>query len=156
MEVIIISAMTKNGRVIGRDNWLPWDIPEELAMFRRLTSGSTVIMGRKTYESIGRLMPKRQNIIVSLTLSSVEGADVCGSVEEAIDLGKKYGKDVFVIGGAQIYRLAIPLVDKMYISYIKKDYEGDTYFPSFDENDWKIERRENHDEFDFVVYSRKK
>ena len=154
MHVIIIAAMTKR-RVIGKNNTLPWNIPEELQHFRTATLNSTVIMGRKTYDSIGRLMPKRHNIIVSRSSLQIPGADVCASLNEAIKKAKAYNKTIFIIGGAQIFKEAIPIADKIYLSYIKKDYDGDTYFPEFDENKWIVEKKEDHQEFEFVVYVRK-
>ncbi len=147
--------MTKN-KIIGKNNWLPWEIPEELAMFRKLTSNSTVIMGRKTYDSVGRPLPKRNNIIISRTPrfedSRVEWAT---SMEQALEKAKKHEKNIFVIGGTQIYNMAIPLVDKMYLSFIKEDYEGDTYFPDWNEEEWEVEKKEDHEKFEFVVYKRK-
>ena len=141
----IIAAMTKEKHTIGKNNWLPWDIPDELQHFRKTTSGGTVIMGRKTYSSIGRLMPKRHNIIVTRQPGlKIEGADVCHSVPEAIALAKKDGKDIWIIGGAEIYREAIPLTEKMYLSYIQKEYEGDTYFPTWNKEEWDIETTEDH------------
>ena len=154
MDIILIAAMTKR-RVIGKNNALPWNIPEELQHFRTQTLDSTVIMGRKTYDSIGRLMPKRHNIIVSRSSPSIPGADVCSSLDEAIKKAKTYGKTIFIIGGAQIFKEALPIADKMYLSYMKRDYDGDTYFPEFDEREWKVEKREDHEEFEFVVYVRK-
>jgi len=147
--------MTKN-RVIGKDGKLPWDISEELNMFRSLTRESTVIMGRRTYDSIGHPLPKRNNIIISRSSPEIKGVVVCNSIEKAIETAKIYGKRIFVIGGSTIYKNTIPIVDKMYLSYIKKDYSGDTYFPEFNQDDWIVEKREDHEEFEFVIYARKK
>lgn len=152
--IIIIVAMTMKG-VIGRDNKLPWNIPEEMAHFRKLTQGSTVVMGRKTFESIGRPLPNRNNIIISRSELSIKGADVCHTVEEALNKAKSYNRDTFIIGGANIFEQTMPLADKMYISYIKKDYGGNIYFPAFDKSEWVIEKREDHPNFEFVVYRRK-
>ena len=150
---IIIAAMTKS-RVIGKNNALPWNIPEELQHFHTQTLNSTVIIGRKTYDSIGRLMPKRHNIIVSRSSPNIPGADVCSSLDEALKKAKTYNKTIFIIGGAQIFKAALPIADKMYLSVIKKDYDGDTYFPEFDESEWTIEKREDHEEFEFVIYTK--
>jgi len=152
--IILIAAMTKR-RVIGRNNALPWNIPEELQHFRTQTLNSTVIMGRKTYDSIGRLMPKRHNIIVSRSSPNIPGADVCSSLDEALKKAKTYNKTTFIIGGAQIFKEALPIADKMYLSFIKKEYDGDTFFPEFDESRWTIEKREEHQEFEFVVLRKK-
>lgn len=154
MDIIIIAAMTKN-RVIGKDGKLPWDIPEELNMFRSLTKDSTVMMGRRTYDSIGHPLPKRNNIIVSRSVSAIEGVDVYNNIKDAVTKAKSYGKVIFIIGGSTIYKETIPIADKMFLSYIKKDYDGDTYFPEFNEDDWAIEKKEDHEEFEFVIYKRK-
>src|SRR3989344_6029604 len=120
----IISAMTKEKRVIGKNNQLPWNIPEELAYFRKTTLGTTVIMGRKTYDSVGRPMPKRHNIVITRQKGLViSGVDVCNTLSEALELAKKDGNEIFVIGGAEIYAMALPYTNKMYLSFIKKEYE---------------------------------
>ncbi len=153
MSVNIIAALTED-RVIGIDNALPWRIPEDLKNFKRLTSGNTVVMGRKTFESIGKPLPDRNNIVISRSLNSVEGAVVCSSFEEALEKAKSFNVDVFIIGGASIYELALPLADKMFLSFVKGQYEGDTFFPVFDESDWIVDSREDYGEFELVVYSR--
>ncbi len=147
--------MTRIGKVIGKDNQLPWDIPEELAQFRRLTLNSTVIMGRRTYDSIGRPMPKRHNIVVSRHPRDDTRVEWATSVEEAVERAKEYDEDIFIIGGAEIYRQGIPFADMMYLSFINDEYEGDTYFPEWDESEWFVEKREDHEDFEFVVYRRK-
>ena len=152
--IAIIAAMTKQ-RVIGKDNQLPWHISEDLQNFKRLTVGNTVIMGRKTFASIGKPLPHRKNIVISGSLKAIAGVEVCASVQAGIEKAKSYGKDIFIIGGARIYEQTIPLADRMYISYVKKEYEGDTFFPKFDEREWVIERREDQAEFELVVYQRK-
>jgi len=159
MMVAIIAAMTKD-RVIGKKGRIPWNIPEDLEHFKNTTSGNTVIMGRKTFESLGKALPNRNNIVISTSMQPIDGkglgADVCASVKEALERAKSYGKDIFIIGGSQIYHEFLTIADKMYISYIKKDYEGDTYFPTFDESQWVIEKREDHPDFELVVYRRKR
>ncbi|HLC20143.1 MAG TPA: dihydrofolate reductase [Candidatus Nanoarchaeia archaeon] len=154
MQKIIIAAMTKNKHVIGKDNWLPWDIPEELKHFRTITQGSTVIMGRKTYDSIKRPMPNRHNIVVSRTVTTIPGVEVCPTLDIALKRAEEHKKTIFIIGGSQIFAEALSkgYVDKMYLSFVTKEYDGDTYFPEFNESDWTIEKREVHDEFEFVVY----
>ena len=146
--ISIIAAMDKN-RVIGEDNKIPWTIPNEMKTFKDLTSGNTIIMGRKTFESIGKPLPNRNNIVLSTTMAPVDGVTVCRSMN---DLPKDH---LFVIGGSQIYKQTIPLANKMYISYVKKEYKGDAFFPKFDETKWQIESREDHPEFELVVYVRK-
>ena len=153
--MIIIAAMTSGKRVIGKDGKLPWDIPEDLKNFRRLTANSTVIMGRKTFESIGRPLPKRDNIVVSSKMEQQEGVVVCKSVEEAVETAKGFGRETFVIGGSGIYKAFLPVADKMYLSFVKKEYDGDVCFPEFDESEWNIESEEDFGEFVFRVFVRK-
>ncbi len=151
----IIVAMDKN-RVIGKDNKLPWHISDDLKNFKKLTTGNTVIMGRKTFESIGRPLPNRNNVVISSSMPSTPGIDVCKTMEEGIIKAKSYGKDIFVIGGATVYEQAIPFTDKMYISYVKGEHEGDVFFPEFDEKEWHVERKEEYTEFELLIYVRKK
>lgn len=149
--------MTKD-RVIGRNNSLPWNIPEDMQNFKNLTSGKTVIMGRKTFESIPekfRPLPNRHNIIVSRNMSLQPGIDVCKSVHEAIEKAKSYGKETFIIGGSSIYEQTLPLADKMYLSLVKKKYEGDSYFPNFNKDGWIVESRKDFQEFELLTYVRK-
>lgn len=149
--MIIIAALTKK-RVIGKDNKLLWNLPEDMENFRKLTTGNTVIMGTRTFESIGKPLPNRNNIVVSFVPIEIEGADVCLSLEEAIAKAKSYGKEIFIIGGASVYKQALPLADKLYLSFVKKEYEGDAYFPEFDEKDWIVEKRKDFKDFEFVIY----
>lgn len=147
-----------NNRVIGKDNSLIWHIPEDLKNFKELTSNNTVIMGRKTWESIPekfRPLPNRNNIVISRNLSSIEGAEVCSSVANALEKAKSYEKEVFVIGGSSIYEQTLHLASKIYLSYIRKEYDGDTYFPRFNEDDWEITETKDFAEFKFVVYEKK-
>src|SRR3989338_139592 len=118
--ISIIAAMDRN-RVIGKDNALPWNIPEDLKNFKALTSGKSVIMGRKTFESLGRPLPKRQNIVVSRGMPPIEGVIVCSSLDEAFQAAAS--EEVFVIGGASIYAQALPYADRMYLSYVDKETE---------------------------------
>ena len=148
--------MTKN-RVIGKDNSLPWHIPEDLKNFKRLTEGNTVVMGRKTWQSIPekfRPLPNRNNIVISRNISAIKGAEVCSSLEKALEKAQSYGQEIFIIGGSSIYEQFLPLADKMYISYLKKEYSGDTYFPNFNKEDWEIAEKKDFTEFEFVVYKR--
>lgn len=151
--IILIAALTRH-RVIGKGNRMPWHISEEFKHFRKLTTGHTLIWGRKTFESVGRL-PKRNIVVVSRSLpADTEGVDVSRTLEEAIEKARSYGKDIFIAGGAEIYRQALPLADRLYLSYIKKDCEGDVYFPEFDLREWEVVREEDHPEFVFVEYRR--
>jgi len=150
----IIAAMAKN-RVIGCDNKLPWHIHEDLQNFKRLTSGNVVIMGRKTFESIGKALPNRVNIVISSSMPQKEGIIVCKTVEEALQKAESYDKEIFIIGGATVYQQTIPLADRMYLSYVKGDYHGDAFFPEFDESKWKIAEKTDFPEFELVVYVKK-
>ena len=153
--MIIIAAMARN-RVIGNNNAMPWHISEESRQARRLTMGNTLIMGRKTFESLGsRPLPGRTNIVISRTLPQTEGIHVCKTFEDAIRKARSCEKECFIFGGSEVYRQALPLADKMYLSYIKKDYDGDAYFPEFDQTEWETTKEEDHAEFVFVVYERK-
>jgi|TARA_Y100000310_G_C20645664_1_gene796390 dihydrofolate reductase len=155
MNIILICALTKN-RVIGKDNKLLWHIPEDLQNFKRLTLGNSVIMGKKTFESIGsKPFTGRNNIVLDFVKSEIPGATVCTSIPEALDKAREFGKEIFIGGGASIYKQFLPLADKMYLSYVKKEYEGDVYFPEFDESEWNVVKREDHEEFEFVEYERK-
>ena len=144
MTLSIITAMSQN-RVIGNKNRLPWHLPEDLKHFKRLTMGHPVIMGRKTYESIGRLLPKRQNVILTRDKTyRIEGATVIHSLEEALALFPA-DENVFVIGGADVYRQALPHVTYIYLTLIHKDVEGDAYFPEVDlEKDFDLEDEQTH------------
>lgn len=157
MSIIIICAMTKKGRVIGKGSRLPWDIPEEMERFRAFTKGQVVVMGRKTWESLpeGRKpLPGRINVVISSTLKQGKGFHVFPTLEEGIAKAKEFGKDVYIIGGSGIFREGIRLADKMYLSFVKKEYDGDVFFPEFDEREWRIAGKEDHREFEFVVYNR--
>lgn len=150
----IISGFPKN-RVIGKGPDLPWHIPEDLKHFKEITTGKTIIMGLVTYKSIGKALPNRNNIVMSFNKIDLEDADVATSVDEALEIAKSYEKEIFIIGGASIYKLFLPLADKMYISHIKEDYEGDVYFPEYNENDWLIKHEEDKGPFIFKIYKRK-
>jgi dihydrofolate reductase len=150
----LIAAMTKNG-VIGKGNELPWNIPDELKNFRRLTLDSTVIMGYRTFQSIGRPLPKRNNIILSPEALDIPGVDVCTSLDQAVSIAQAYGKKIFVIGGAYTYAQFLPIVDRLYISYIKQDYDGDVFFTTVDWSAWEPVQHIDYPEFEFVEYRRK-
>ena len=137
MSISIIVAMSRN-RVIGRENKLPWRLPEDLKHFKEITLGHPVIMGRKTFESIGKALPGRDNIVISRNERyRASGATVVGSLDEALALRKK--EDAFVIGGEKIFRLALPRAEKLYITLIEEEVDGDTFFPEIDwDKDFEI------------------
>lgn len=130
--IALIAAYSRN-RVIGRNGQIPWNIRNEKKRFKQLTTGNIVIMGRKTFEEIGRPLPDRTTIVLSGTGNF--DADCCmtaGSLEAALNLCR--GKDVYIAGGSEVYKAALPLAEKMYITEIDAVIEGDTYFPEFDES----------------------
>ncbi|MFH2203859.1 MAG: dihydrofolate reductase [Elusimicrobiota bacterium] len=157
MIVSIIVAMSEN-RVIGRDNRLPWHISEDLKRFKRITTGHAVIMGRKTYESIGQLLPNRTNIIMTRDRKyEREGAVVVHSFDEAIRRSK--GDEVFVIGGEEIYRRAIQRADRIYLTLIHDELIGDAYFPEFQPTDYTVTEQKRFAEplpHTFMVLTRKR
>nr|AIA16918.1 Dihydrofolate reductase [uncultured bacterium] len=165
MIVSLIAAASDNN-VIGKDNWMPWHLPAELAYFRDVTRGKPVIMGRKTLDAMGRPMPKRHNIVVSRQQDlQVEGVDTAHSVEEAIELTTKDAmEEIFVIGGEQIYSAFLPHADRIYLTRVHTNIEGgEAFFPEFDENEWSITKNERHEAdmenplaFTVLVYERKK
>lgn len=152
--IAIIAALTPS-RVIGQDNTLLWNIPEDMKNLKKLTTGNVLVMGRKTYESIGRPLPNRVNIVVSKTLKEVEGVITCPTLNEALEKAKTYGKDIFIFGGATIYAQCLSLVDTMFLSHVKKEYEGDAFFPEFDEEEWNVVETQEYDAFTYKVYKRK-
>lgn len=134
-------------RVIGRDGDLPWRYSEDLKHFKRTTMGHAILMGRKTYESIGRPLPGRRNLIVTRQSGfRAEGCEVLGSLETAIEAARTSDDCPFVIGGASIYELALPLATVLHLTEVQHDVEGDVYFPAIDESDWtESERRPSAD-----------
>ena len=144
--VSIIVAMDKN-RLIGGKNKLLWHIPGELKRFKEITTGHPIIMGRKTYESIGRVLPNRTNIVIthsaSLARSHLANLVVAKSLEEAIEQAKKSpgNEEIFIIGGGQIYEQALPLADRLYLTIVDGEYEGDTYFPDYSDFSKVIEEK---------------
>ncbi|MBZ5202619.1 dihydrofolate reductase [Planomicrobium chinense] len=130
----MISLMVAHdpNRVIGKDNQLPWHIPEDLAYFKKHTIGKGIVMGRNTYESIGRPLPKRRNIVVTRNPEyRADGIDVVHNLDEAIRLAKEQDEEVMVIGGEQIFRTILPQADRLYITLIKQEFDGDTFFPEY-------------------------
>ena len=129
--ISLVAAMAKN-RVIGKDNDMPWHLPADLAHFKKVTLGKPIIMGRKTYESIGRPLPGRQNVVISRNADyKVEGCDTVTSIEAAIELVKQHD-EVMIIGGGFLYSQVLPLANKLYLTFIDLDVDGDTQFPEFE------------------------
>lgn len=153
--VTIIAALTKN-HVIGKDGGLVWNIPSEMELFKQTTLGGTVIMGRKTFESFGGVgLFDRDNVVVSSTLTPRSDVEITANLDLAIETAKNLGGEVFVIGGAEIFSQAMPIADKMQLSWIKKEYDGDTYFPKIRFNEWQIESIKDFKEFTVVNYRRR-
>lgn len=133
----IIVAVARNG-VIGDKNTLLWHISEDLKHFKSLTSGHPVIMGRKTFESLGRPLPNRTNVVVSRQAAEIPGCTLVRSLDEALDLFPDPAEEIFVIGGAQIYAEALPRADRFYLTRVEHDYEGDTRFPEWNLGEWRL------------------
>jgi len=140
-RVAMIVAVAQNG-VIGRDNQLPWRLPGDLSRFKQITMGKPVIMGRATFDSIGKPLPGRDNIIVSRDINlKIEGAAVVSSPTAALDIARivaveKKLDEVIVMGGGQIYSALLPQADRLYLTQVLADVDGDAYFPQFDSNEW--------------------
>ncbi len=146
--------MARNG-VIGKNNTLPWRLPADLRYFRQLTTGHPIIMGRKNYEDIGKPLPGRTNIVVTRQGAyTAPGCIVVNSIEQAL-MAAAAADEVFVIGGADIYRQTLNAADRLYITEIDADIDGDTFFPEFDRSRWREVRRERHaaDELNPYPYS---
>lgn len=137
----LIAAVARNG-TIGRDNALPWRLPEDLRRFKALTTGHAIVMGRKTWESLGRPLPGRRHVVVSRDPDyRAEGITVVHSLAEALAVA---GDDAYVIGGAMLYEQALPFVDRMEMTEIDADFAGDARFPPFDRGQWREAARETH------------
>jgi dihydrofolate reductase len=155
----VIVAVAKNN-VIGINNTLPWHLPEDLKRFRALTTGHYIIMGRKTYESLGRLLPERTTVIVTRNKDyKLEGALIAHSLEEAVALCKS-DDEAFLIGGAELYLDGLKLANKLYITDVVLNVEGDAFFPELDLNKWQEISREMQTSaqglpFSYITYTRK-
>lgn len=135
MLVSMIAALARNG-VIGKDNGLPWRLPSDLKRFKSITMGKPIIMGRRTHESIGRPLPGRHNIVVTRNEGyRSEGCTVVHSVREALESAAG-SEEVVIIGGAELYAQFFPRASRLYLTLIDREFEGDTYFPEFDRNQW--------------------
>lgn len=133
-----------NKRVIGQDNQMPWHLPADFAWFKKQTMGKPVVMGRKTYESIGRPLPGRQNIVISRDKDLViEGVTTVTSVEDAISAAGKC-EELMIIGGGSIYEYCLPMADKLYLTFIEADIDGDTRFPAWGSEGWECTHTEDH------------
>lgn len=144
MTISIIVALAGNNG-IGKDNGLLWHLPADLRHFRLLTTGHPIIMGRKTYDSIGKPLPNRRNIVITRnTALAIPGVSVVHSLKEALYLCSST-EEVFVIGGAEIYRQALPLCDTLYLTTVAGEFEADTFFPALNGGEWQEEARTEHE-----------
>ena len=150
----IIVAMTRGG-VIGRDGGLPWDLPADRQLFRDLTVGNTVIMGRSTFASLPAPLPHRHNLVLSRNPRQYAGVTVCRGFLEAIALGWQLGRPIFVIGGVGLYRQALAIADTLHISWVEADHAGDRCFPPFDLAAWEAVESIDYPGFEYVVYRRR-
>lgn len=154
MTVTIVAAVAANG-VIGRDGGLPWHLPEDMAHFKRITMGHALLVGRRTYESFGRPLPGRTMVVVTRQPDwRPTGVEVVDSVAAGLDRALDRDPDPFVGGGSEIFRLALPLADRLALTLIDDCPEGDTYFPDVDWTQWQEVRREPGNGFAFVDYAR--
>jgi dihydrofolate reductase len=166
MKIVLIAAFAQN-RVVGIENRLPWHLPEDLKYFKRTTSGKAIIMGRKTYDSIGRPLPNRTNIVITRNPDfTAPGVKVVVSLEAAIELAKEVNyindvDEVMIIGGASIYESALPIADRLYLTHVHAEVEGDAYFPEMNFQQWSETSREDYKaseqnpyDYSFVVYEK--
>ncbi|MDG1944287.1 MAG: dihydrofolate reductase [Halioglobus sp.] len=162
----LIFAVARNG-VIGKDNDLPWRLPEDMRHFKAVTMGKPIVMGRKTYDSIGRPLPGRSNIVVTRNASfQAEGVSVVSSLNDAVELAERISKgdgvdEVVIMGGAEIYAAALPLSDRLYATEVHADVEGDTLLPAVDWTQWREISRKRHNarspnpyDYSFVRFDR--
>ena len=144
MTVSLVVAAANNN-VIGRDGELPWHLPDDLRQFKRLTTGKPVIMGRRTFESIGKPLPDRHNIVMTRDPDyAAPGCDIVSSVSDALDCAGD-GTEVMVIGGGQVYRDFMPRAGRIYLTRVQAEIDGDTHFPEIDSNEWQMVSSEHHD-----------
>ncbi|MCM3673158.1 MULTISPECIES: dihydrofolate reductase [Peribacillus] len=160
--ISLIVAMDRN-RVIGKNNKLPWHLPADLQYFKQVTMGHPIVMGRKTFESIGRVLPGRENVIVTRNQDfKAEGCVVLHDIAQIKKFADNHDEEVFVIGGAEIFKEILPVTDRLYITEIHEAFEGDTFFPVIDENEWDkissnpgIIDEKNRYAHDFIILQKK-
>jgi len=156
VTVTIVAAVARNG-VIGVDGGLPWHLPDDLRRFKELTMGHVLVMGRRTYESIGRPLPGRTTVVVTRRPDWSAGADDvirARDVPGALQLGSEIDDEVFVVGGGQVYEEALPLADRLELTFVDAEPEGDTFFPEVDWSQWREVTREEGDDVAYVTYER--
>ena len=141
-KVSIVVAIAKNN-AIGKDNQLLWHLPKDLKHFKEITSGHTIIMGRKTYDSVGKPLPNRRNIVITRQNINIEGCEVVDSLDAALALCANE-PEVFIVGGAEIYKQAMQATDRIYLTIVHQNFDGDTYFPEIKADEWKESQREDY------------
>ena len=162
MKIISHLVAVSNELVIGVDNNLPWNLKDDLAHFKKYTLNKVIIMGRKTYESIGRPLPNRVNYVISRTIEAIDGAHVFGNIEEAILSAEKYNNDmnieneIVIIGGGFIFEETLPILNKLVITKVDCDVVGDVFYPKIDMQKWKLINSENYskntdNDYDFKI-----
>jgi dihydrofolate reductase len=159
--ISLLVARDENG-VIGINNQLPWHLPADLAYFKRVTMNHKIIMGRKTFQSIGRILPGRENIVLTRDPSfSYEGCTVLHSIDEMLQKYEHLNEEIFVIGGSEIFKEILPHAKRLFITEIHHAFEGDTFFPDIDSSEWKVISNEpgvkddrNPYDYEYVVYER--
>ena len=160
MKIILIAALDK-GRVIGSEGSIPWNIQEDLNYFREKTTNKAIIMGRKTFESIGRPLPNRLNIVMTRSKEKVDGVVIAPNKEIAIEKARDFSSEIFVIGGEYIYKEFLEMASEMLLTEIDLDTDGDTYFPRWEESEWlEVSRESKIDDsqkinYEFVKYKRR-
>lgn len=143
--IALVVAVAENGS-IGRDNQMIWHLPDDLRHFKKITSGHPIIMGRRTFEAIGRPLPNRTNIVVTRQPDwQAAGCEVAYSVPTALELARQTAEDVFVIGGGEIYRQALTAADTIYLTEVHHTFDGDATFPELNPGEWREETRERHE-----------
>ena len=142
MKISIVVAIAANN-AIGKDNQLLWRLPNDLKHFKQITSGHTIIMGRKTYDSVGKPLPNRRNIVITRQNINIEGCEVVNSLDAALALCTNE-PEVFIVGGAEIYKQAMQVTNRIYLTIVHQSFDGDTYFPEIKTDEWKETEREDY------------
>lgn len=161
-QISLVCAMDKN-RLIGNNNQLPWHLPADLALFKKTTLGKPVIMGRKTFDSIGKALPGRQNIVITSNQGwTAEGCDIAHSIDQAVELAGD-SAEIMLIGGASLYQQSIARAACLYLTIINGEFSGDTWFPEIDQRQWRVETEKffeadhkNQHSFSFIKFIREK
>lgn len=159
MKISIIVAVAENN-VIGANNKLLWHIPDDLKRFKKLTTGHHILMGQKTFESIGKILPNRTNVILSFEKNyQADGGFIFNNIKEALEFVKARGEEeLFVIGGGMIYKEILPIANKIYLTKVHKKYEGDTFFPVLDMNEWvetfNKQQLDNNPPYEYKIFKR--